>query len=205
MLNANLRFITVAALICSATMSQKVQAEEEQLKGFEFSPYLGYMFADDINSLSGDRVKLSDDVHFGAALSWQDSPNGQGQILVNYVGHQFNNPLDGEVEQLSVLYTHFSGVALYRQQSYVTTVSFGLGGAYMDSDHQSALYPSATAAFGTRYEFSPTFSFFTELRAYATVTEEDDELFCKHGACFAEFGEAVYVDTSISVGLAFAF
>lgn len=183
-----------------------VKAEETAaLKGFEFTPYIGYTFSSDISDLSGEDISLSDDINFGASLSWQDSPNGQGQVLINYVGHDFDNPVDGTTAELNILYTHFSGVALFRQQNYITTVSFGLGGAYMDSDHESGLYPSATAALGTRYELNPQFSLFTELRTYATVTDDDDEFFCKAGACFAEFGDTVYLDTTISVGLAYAF
>ena len=163
------------------------------------------MSGSEIEGADGSNVDMSDEAHFGVALSWQDSPNGQGQILINYVGHEFDNTTDGSKEDLNILYAHFSGVAQFRQSAYITTFGIGLGGAYLDSDYNSEIYPSATIAVGTRYEFSPNFSLFTELRGYATLTDEDDNLFCKGDVCAGQFDDAVYIDTSISVGLAFAF
>jgi len=175
------------------------------LSGYEFTPFVGYMFSSDIESPEGNELALSDDAHLGFAFSWQDSPQGQGQILVNYVTHEFESGVTGDSEDLKILYSHFSGVALFRQQAYVSTFSFGLGGAYVNSDYESGLYPSATVALGTRYEFSPFFALTTELRAYATLTDEDDDFFCKNDVCVAAFDDALYVDTSIAIGFAFAF
>ncbi|NMP30895.1 hypothetical protein HII17_04900 [Thalassotalea sp. M1531] len=191
-------------------LTTSYSANANQVNGdatYEFTPYFGYMFGSDISSTGGDEIELSNDGHFGIAFSWKDSPqgSGQGQVLINYVSHEFDSEIDGSSEDLNILYTHFSGVALFRQQSYVTTFSLGLGGAYLDSDYESGFYPSATVAFGTRYEFSPFFALTTELRAYATLTDEDEDLFCKNDVCAAEFDDALYIDTAVSIGLAFAF
>ncbi|MFD2164756.1 outer membrane beta-barrel protein [Thalassotalea euphylliae] len=179
--------------------------DSETPSGYEITPYFGYMFGPEIGDGNGGDIDISDDAHLGLAFSWRDSPNGQGQILINYVSHDFDNPSDGGKEDLNVLYTHFNGVAEFRDGNYVTTFSIGLGGAYIDTDYESEIFPSATLAVGTRYEFTPFFAMFTEIRGYATYTDEDDETFCRDDVCIAEFDDAIYYDTSISVGLAFAF
>ncbi|WP_448211360.1 hypothetical protein [Colwellia sp. MEBiC06753] len=193
----------LCALACASIQANAIQKDNK--KGFEITPYLGYMIGSDIAEADGSDIELSKDAHYGLAFSWQDSPSGQGQILVNYVAHDFDSATTQSNEELKVLYAHFSGVAQFRERNYITTFSIGLGGAYMDGGDNTEIYPSATAALGTRYEFSPSFSVFTELRAYATLTDEDDDLFCKNDVCAAQFDNALYFDTSLSVGLAFSF
>lgn len=196
--------LTIAAALSLFTSFAYGQNGQNQKK-FEIAPLFGYMTSSDLEDSAGNDLSMSSVPHFGAALSWQESPNGQGQVLVNYVSHEFDNPNAGNSEDLDILYAHFNGVALFRQSNYVSTFSFGLGGAYMDSAHDSALYPSATLAFGTRYEMQSGFAVFTELRGYATLTDEDDEFFCEDQTCYAEFSNPVYFDASVSVGVAFSF
>ena len=194
-------FLLTAALVGFSTQARQVNGQS----GYEFTPYIGYVISSDIGSDNSGDVELSNDAHIGFGLAWQDSPNGQGQILVNYVTHDFDNVIDGSSEDLKLLYAHFNGIAQFRQHNYVTTFSIGLGGTYMDSDYESGLYPSATVAFGTRYEFSPFFALTTELRSYITLTDEDEDFFCKNSVCAAQFDDALYIDNAISIGLAFAF
>ncbi|REL25963.1 hypothetical protein DXX93_04890 [Thalassotalea euphylliae] len=195
-------------MLCFIVVAISINAHAQRIgtiNGNEITPYLGYMFGSDIGASDGSDIAMSDDAHLGIAFSWHDSPNGQGQVLINYVKHDFANQLDNSTEDFTLLYAHFSGVALFRQQNYVTTFSLGLGGTYMDSDYESGLYPSATIAIGTRYEFSPTFALVTELRTYATLTDDDDDFFCEGAICAAEFDDTLYIDSSISIGIAFAF
>lgn len=195
-------------LFCLLLTCFSVTANAQRTKSdsdYEITPYIGYMLASDIGATDGSNISMSDDEHLGMAFSWYDSPNGQGQVLVNYVKHNFDSQIDGTSEELSLLYAHFSGVAHFRQQNYVTTFSLGLGGTFMDSDYKSDLYPSATIAIGTRYEFSPTLAFVTELRTYATLTDEDDDFFCEQSNCAAEFDDTLYIESSISIGLAYTF
>ncbi|REL30355.1 hypothetical protein [Thalassotalea euphylliae] len=197
-----------ARLMCLLLACFSLSANAQRagdVNGNEITPYVGYMFGSDIGAADGSDIAMSDDAHLGIAFSWQDSPNGQGQVLINYVKHDFDSQIDGTTEDLTLLYAHFSGVAQFRQQNYVTTFSLGLGGTFMDSDYESGLYPSATIAIGTRYEFSPTLAFVTEIRTYATLTDDDDDFFCEQSICAAEFDDTLYIDTSISVGLAFVF
>jgi len=134
---------------------------------YEITPFIGYTLSDDLRATSP-----SDDQNYGVAFSWQEGPNGQGSILVNYVSHDYQSTTDNLTHSFDIIYAHFSGVAQFRQQDYVTTVSLGIGGAYFDAESNSDIYPSLTAAIGTRYEFSDALAFVTELRSYASLTSK---------------------------------
>ena len=64
---------------------------------------------------------------------------------------------------------------------------------------------SASVAFGTRYEFSKQVALVTELRAYATLIDEDDAMFCQQELCSANFKDSLWIDSSITVGIAYKF
>lgn len=173
---------------------------------FEVSAYLGQMYSSDLTDTSTDNT-LSVDAggNFGLAVAWQDSPNGQGQIMLNVVSHDFSSEADNQNHSLDIMYAHFNGIAQFRQQSYVTTVSLGLGGAYFDSDVSEELYPSATLAFGTRYEFSDRVALFTELRGYASLVDDADNMFCENEICHAQFKDTLWVESNISLGISIKF
>lgn len=173
---------------------------------FEVSTFLGQMYSSDLTGNSAENT-LSVDAggNFGIAVAWQDSPNGQGQIMLNVVSHDFKSEVTEQDHSLDIMYAHFNGIAQFRQQSYVTTVSLGLGGAYFDSDVSEELYPSATVAFGTRYEFSERVAIVTELRGYATLVDDDDNMFCENDICHAQFKDSLWMESNISIGLAIKF
>lgn len=199
-MKASQKSISLLALILSVLIANPAVATD-----WEITPYIGYTFSNDIGSPDGGDISVSDDVNIGLALAWQDTPNGQGQILINYVGHEFDSAVDGTSQSFDILYTHFSGVAQFRQNNYITTVSLGAGGAYFDTDQDSSLYPSVTVALGSRYEFSKEFAMFTEIRGYGTLTDNDDDLFCTNDVCVADFDDSVFIDATISFGFAFKF
>jgi hypothetical protein len=60
-------------------------------------------------------------------------------------------------------------------------------------------------AFGTRYELSKNVALVTELRGYASYIEEDNQLFCQESICHALLEDGLWLDGSISVGLAIKF
>jgi len=174
----------------------------------EITPYVGQIFSSDlVNPLDSTDLTVDDASHYGLAIAWQDSPNGQGQILISTASHDFISSSDRQQHSFDVSYAHFSGVAQFRQQNYVTTVSLGLGGAYFETDQKDEFYPSLTIAFGTRYELSKNFAIVTEIRGYASYIEDDNQLFCAGGgnACHALLEESMWLEGSISVGFAFKF
>lgn len=173
---------------------------------YELSAYFGQMYSSDLSDEASE-ADLSIDTggNFGIAVAWQDSPNGQGQIMINVVSHDFNSEADNQEHSLEIMYAHFNGIAQFRQQNYVTTVSLGLGGAYFDSDVSEELYPSATLAFGTRYEFSESVSFITELRGYASLVDDNDDMFCENEICHAQFEDSLWIESNISIGIAIKF
>jgi hypothetical protein len=173
---------------------------------FELTPWIGMTFSSDINSaLDNENLNMSDDANLGLSFAWQDSPNGQGMLLINRVSHEFTSDVDNQKHELDIVYLHFNGVAQFRQQSYVTTVSIGLGGAFATSDSANEIYPSFTSAIGTRYEYTKQLALVTEARVYASLVEQDDQLFCKNEQCFGQFTDAVWLDTSVSIGIAYKF
>ncbi len=182
------------------TISVLINSTNAYSNNYEITPYIGYTFSDNLATTSP-----SDDRNYGLAFSWQDSPNGQGSILVNYVSHDYQSTTDNLTHSFDIIYAHFSGVAQFRQQDYVTTVSLGIGGAYFDSEYNNDIYPSLTAAIGTRYEFSDALAFVTELRGYASLTDKDNNLFCNANACSAQFEDATWVETNLSIGIAYRF
>lgn len=153
---------------------------------------------------NGDDLNVDSGNNFGVAIAWQDSPNGQGQITLSQVSHQYESSENTD-EDLDIMYAHFNGVAQFRQKSYVSTVSLGLGGAYFKHDKNSEVYPSATLAFGTRYEFSKNLAFVTEIRGYASLVDDEDELFCVEDICSANFDDSLWIESNISVGFAYKF
>ncbi len=167
---------------------------------YEITPFVGYTYSDSLAATSP-----SDDRNYGIAFSWQDSPNGQGSVLINYVSHDYQSATDNLTHSFDIIYAHFSGVAQFRQQDYVTTVSLGIGGAYFDTENNTDIYPSLTAAIGTRYEFSDALALVTELRGYASLTDKDNNLFCNANVCSAQFEDATWVETNLSVGIAYRF
>ncbi|MGL1958905.1 MAG: hypothetical protein OCD00_16505 [Colwellia sp.] len=182
-------------------ISMNTQATE-----FEITPYIGQTVSSDlIGNSSLNTIKTSSENNFGLSFAWQDSARGQGQILVNYVSRDFTSDLDQSTHTLDTFYAHFSGIALFKERNYITTVGLGLGGTYFDTDNNSELYPSMTAAIGTRYEISDNLAFVTEIRAYATLVDNEDNLFCTNDICFANFDGSIWFDANISVGLAYKF
>jgi hypothetical protein len=175
-------------------------------RDIEITPFIGQMFsADLINSQNGTDLVVTDDKNYGLAIAWQDSPNGQGQILLNTVSHDFVSSSDLQEHSFDITYLHFSGVTQLKQQNYVTTISLGIGATYFETDSKDEIYPSLTMAFGTRYELSKNVALVTELRGYASYIEEDNQLFCQESICHALIEDGLWLDGSISVGLAIKF
>jgi hypothetical protein len=175
-------------------------------RDIEITPFIGQMFsADLINSQNGTDLVVTDDKNYGLAIAWQDSPNGQGQILLNTVSHDFISSSDLQEHSFDITYLHFSGVTQLKQQNYVTTISLGIGATYFETDSKDEIYPSLTMAFGTRYELSKNVALVTELRGYASYIEEDNQLFCQESICHALIEDGLWLDGSISVGLAIKF
>jgi len=175
-------------------------------KAVEITALLGQMYSSDLTSTTDEQeFSVDDGNNFALAIAWQESPNGQGQLMINAVSHDFTNTVNNQEYSLDIIYAHFNGIAQFRQQNYVTTVSLGLGGAYFDSDINEEVYPSATLAFGTRYEFSKTVSLVTEIRGYASLVDDDDNLFCSEDVCHAQFDDTLWIESNISVGIAVKF
>ena len=171
----------------------------------EVTPYFGKIYAGEINDMNGEELTIDDAESIGLGIAWNDGPNGQGQILITAASHDFDTTSDTK-GKMDVVYAHFNGIAQFRQRNYVTTVSIGLGGAYYDVENGSDdLLPSLTAALGTKYKIDNNFSVVTELRGYATLTDDDSELFCQNGSCVAEFDGTLWIETSISVGVSYSF
>ncbi len=193
--------IVFSALCCTQFFSINTQAVE-----FELTPMVGHNFSPKLaNSNETTNLSTTDEPSFALAFSWQDSPTGQGQVLINYISRDFTDDINQSTHSFDTIYTHFNGVALFKERNYTTTVGFGLGATYFDSDFDSAIYPSLTASLGTRYDFSDNLAFITELRAYATVVKDDATLFCENGSCLAHFDGAIWFDSQISIGLAYTF
>jgi len=191
----------LAVLSSALVLSANVSAVE-----FEVTPMLGQMFANDMkSSVDGSDLSVDSGSSFGVALSWQDTPNGQGQVLIQSTRHDFKSEVDNNTYDLDILYAHFNGVAQFRNPNYVSTVSLGLGGALFDSLSSEKFYPSATISFGTRHEMSPEFTVVTELRGYATLVDESDGMFCQGEVCHGFFGDSLWLQSSFSVGVAYKF
>ncbi len=188
------------ALLCSVFMSNTTIANQ-----LEISAMLGQMYGSDLVAIDNSNIDVDSGSNIAVGIAWQENVNGQGQILLNRVSHDFTGQ-NNEKETLDITYAHFNGVALFRQQNYVTTLGIGVGGAYFDADQGGEeLYPSASVAFGTRYEFAENIALVTELRAYATLVDENDVMFCQQESCSANFDDSLWIDSSISVGIAFKF
>lgn len=193
--------LLVSTLCCAQLFSTDLQAVE-----FEVTSMLGYNFSPELNNSSrNDSLSTTDEPDFSFGFAWQDSPKGQGQILINYISRDFIDEGNQLEHSFDTIYAHFSGISLIKERDYITTVAVGIGAAYFDSAYDSVIYPSLTAAIGTRYEFSDNLAFITEVRAYATLTDEDDSIFCQGDICSAHFDGAVWFDTQVSLGLAYRF
>jgi hypothetical protein len=193
--------IVFSALCCAQFFSSELQAVE-----FEVSTLVGQNFSPDLaNNNKSDTLSTSNEPNLALAFSWQDSPTGQGQILVNYISRDFTDEVNQLDHSFDTIYAHFNGVALFKERDYITTVGIGIGATYFDSAYDNVIYPSLTAAIGTRYEFSENLAFVTELRAYATLTDDNDSLFCQKDVCSAHFDGAIWFDGQISLGLAYSF
>jgi hypothetical protein len=189
-----------SALIFSLLLANVVSANQ-----FEVSVMVGQMSSSDLLASDNRDIDVDAGSNIAIGLAWQESINGQGQILLNRVSHDFTGE-NAEKSSVDIVYGHFSGVAMFRQENYVTTLSLGVGGAYFDAENAGdELYPSATISFGTRYEFSDAVALVTELRAYATLIDEDDTIFCRESICAANFEDSLWIDSSISVGIAVKF
>jgi hypothetical protein len=189
------------ALCCAQLFSISVQAGD-----LEITAMLGKTFSPEL--ISGDNatdIETTDESNVALAFSWKDTPEGQGQILVNYISRDFTDNIDQTIHSFDTLYAHFNGVAFFKERNYITTVSMGVGGTYFKSDFDSKIYPSITFAVGTRHELSDNLTFITELRAYATLTKEDESVFCQNEICVANFNDTVWFDGQVSIGLAYSF
>lgn len=174
--------------------------------GIEITPYVGQMISSDIvNSQNGEDLTVDRANNFGLAIAWQDTPNGQGQILFNTVSHNFISSIDSQEHSFDVSYLHFNGITQLKRQNHLTTVSIGLGGTHIKTEHQDEIYPSFTIAFGTRYELSKSLAIVTELRGYASYIEDNNNLFCQDTSCHALIDDSMWLEGSFSVGLAFRF
>jgi len=194
-----MKLYSLPMLFASLVFASNISATE-----YEFTPYIGYTYSDNLDGdISGDNLSTSNDNSFGFSFAWQDDPNGQGMVFLNRVSHNYQSDLDNQTHSYDITYVHFNGVAMLRQGNYVTTVSLGAGGAYFDTDNSSKMFPSLTAAVGTRYEISDKLTFVTELRSYASLTNKANDLFCQNSVCSAKFSSAIWLETSISMGIAY--
>jgi hypothetical protein len=174
--------------------------------GIEITPYIGQMISSDLtNSQDGTDLIVDGASNYGLALAWKDSPNGQGQVLFNTVSHDFISSSDSLEHSFDVSYLHFSGITQLKRQNYITTVSLGIGGTYIETDNKDDIYPSFTIAFGTRYELSKSFAIVTELRGYASYLKDDNQLFCQGTTCHALIEDSLWLEGSFSVGFAVKF
>jgi len=190
------KVISILALATTPTMATQL----------EVTPYIGKMSSSDLTvPNTSTSISMDSATHFGVGVAWQESPNGQGQVLLNYSSHDFQVDSDSPKSSLDVLYAHFNGIAQFRQREYITTISLGLGAARFSSDGGSEISPSFTAAIGTRYELSNVSAIVTELRGYASLMQDGDTLFCQADICAAEFNDTVWIDTSISIGFSYKF
>lgn len=181
-------------------------ASSSMAEQLEITPYIGKMFSSDItNTLTEQDISVDSATHLGLGVAWQDTPNGQGQILINYAKHNFKVDDESAKQSLKVLYAHFNGIAQFRQRDYVTTVSIGFGGARFSSDGGSEISPSFSLSLGTRYELSPVSSIVTELRGYASLMQDGDSLFCRDDICAPQYNDTLWIDTSISIGFAYKY
>ncbi|MGB2741555.1 MAG: hypothetical protein WBC60_13485 [Cognaticolwellia sp.] len=198
-MNMNTR-LKPLVVICALLSSNTALANQ-----FEISAMFGQMYSSDLTASDNSDIDVDSASNIAIGIAWQENNNGQGQVLLNRVSHDFKGE-NAENASLDIIYAHFNGVALFRQQNYVTTMSLGFGGAYFNADKGGdELYPSASVSFGTRYEFSDTMALITDLRVYATLVDEDDALFCRQDVCSAQFDDSLWVDSSISVGIAYKF
>jgi hypothetical protein len=172
---------------------------------FEVTSMIGHNFSPDLSSSSTDTLPTSNENNIALAFAWQDSTSGQGQILVNYISRDFTDNTTQSTHSFDTLYAHFSGVGYFKERNYITTVSLGIGATYFNSDFDDVISPSITAAIGTRYTLSDSLTLITEVRGYATLTDDDDTLFCEGDNCLAHFDDAVWFDTQISIGIAYSF
>lgn len=187
-------------LVCGLFVANAVTASE-----FEISVMAGQMYGSDLIASDNTDISVDSGSNIAIGLAWQADINGQGQVLLNRVSHDFTGE-NALKSSLDITYAHFNGVALFRQENYVTTMSLGLGGGYFDAEHGGEeLYPSASISFGTRYEFSDNIALVTELRAYASLIDEDDAIFCQQEICSAKFEDSLWIDSAISVGIAVKF
>ncbi len=190
---------SILCVIASISLSSAVNA-------IEITPYVGQTFGPQFVSDDGSsQLDVASETSLGLGISWQESAHGQGQILINYLSRDFISDVDQQSHSFDTIYAHFSGVTHFKQQNYVTTVALGIGGTYFKSDQSDVLYPSLTAALGTRYEFSKSLAFVTEIRSYMTLTKTSENLFCDPTSCFARFDDSIWFDTNISVGFAYTF
>ena len=190
------KVISILALATTPTMANQL----------EVTPYVGKMSSSDLTvPNTSTSISMDSATHFGVGVAWQESPNGQGQVLLNYSSHDFQVDSDSPKSSLDVLYAHFNGIAQFRQREYITTLSLGLGAARFSSDGGSEISPSFTAAIGTRYELSNVSAIVTELRGYASLMQDGDTLFCQADICATEFDDTVWIDTSISIGFSYKF
>ena len=173
-------------------------------KGFEITPWIGYSMSSELVDATGGDLSVDNGPSLGFSVAWYDSPNGQGQVLLSRVSHQFDYG-DNLTQDLDITYGHFNGIAFFHQEHYITTVSLGIGFAQFDAQYDDDIFPSAGVAVGTRHQFSDKLAFVTELRGNFSLVDEDSGIFCQNDVCSAEFSEALWLDTSFSVGLSYQF
>lgn len=142
-------------MCCTQLFSLSANAEH-----LEITSLVGYTFSPKLTSYDRTtEIATTNEPNIALAFSWQGSKAGQGQILVNYISRDFTNDVDQSTHSFDTIYTHFNGVAFFRDKNYITTVSMGIGATYFDSDFDSAIYPSITINLDTRYEFSDNLAF----------------------------------------------
>ncbi len=197
-------FFVISALVIVAPNSNATELEVTSFIGYNFSPDL----------LSGDGLNdssVNSGTNYSLAFAWQEAARkqriypGQGQVLINYSSRDFVSNTDKQLHDFDILYTHFNGVTFMNEKNYVTTVGLGFGAAYFDGENDSAIYPSITSAIGTRHVLSSNLFLVTEVRVYVTLVEDDANLFCQQGTCFANFNESIWFDSNISVGFSYSF
>lgn len=177
---------------------------EAKDKGFEITPWIGYSMSSDLGDAVGNDLSVDSGPSLGFSLAWYDSPNGQGQVLLSRVSHQFDVG-ENQTQDLDITYGHFNGVAFFHQEHYITTVSLGIGFAQFDAEYGDDIFASAGVAVGTRYNISPQLAFVTEIRSNLSLVDEDSDIFCQSDSCSAQFSDALWFDTSFNIGLSYQF
>ena len=210
----NITFLIGLLLALPASANFTTQAEKA--KPLEITPFIGYRFGGDFETIPTlnvptKKVSLTDNASYGVLIAWPYDGGLQGEFLISHYDSDFSvrssdiNDNDINRTDVGITYAHIGGNVPVSEAIWI---SGGLGLTHLSPDAialNSETRFSMNLGVNTKIEISKKLSFRIGGRVYGTFFNANSAAFCGPSSCKLYISSKAWVQTELDAGLTFKF